>query len=332
MPAFSIDVNPQILKWAREEAGYSVDDVAGYLKTTPESIKEWEKEGTAVRYTYLSKIARYYKRQVAVFFLKDVPKRTNKPKDYRNLSKTDRTVSPEVMLAIRRTSRYLSVYRDMTDKSYISKQYEWLNIIRTKKDISSSEYLRELLGLSVDEQRLKKNQTFSSWRKKVEDNLGIFVFQFPIPNHQFDGFSYIEDGEPYGITINSKISENRKIFTIFHELGHIIEGSSGICFTTEAHSQPFSIEAKCNRLAAELLMPAELIEPVDTFEDLDDSSRKIGVSKEAYLIRLKELRRVSDNDFNKFMSIIREFNCLEVKSRKEMFRHQLNSTNLILRI
>jgi Zn-dependent peptidase ImmA (M78 family) len=319
MVAFTITVNPSMMKWAREEAGYSIDDAAMHLKTPTEIIAQWETDGLEVKYTSLNKLAKFYKRQVAVFFLQQIPKKVKKPNDYRNLSKSDKAVSAPVMLAIRRTSRYLETYREFTDQVYIESQYEWLNEFKNG-EAPSSERLRKLLDITEDEQKLKKNQKFSFWRKRVEDKLGIFVFQFPIPNREFDGFSYVEDGKPYAITINSQVAEKRKVFTIFHELGHIISGDSGICFTTETGA-PFSIEAKCNRLAAEFLMPQKLVEVVDTFEELADVAESLGVSKHAYLIRLKELRMISDLDYRKYMSLVRELNnkISAVSSPKEGF-------------
>jgi hypothetical protein len=69
-------------------------------------------------------------------------------------------------------------------------------------------------------------------------------------------------------------------------------------------------------------MPAELIEPVDTFEELNDMARRIGVSKEAYLIRLNELHRINQTDFKQYMSLIRELNRnlkAKVKTAKDGF-------------
>jgi hypothetical protein len=43
VPAF---VEPSILKWARETAGYTVDDIAKRFSKDPAEIREWETPGS----------------------------------------------------------------------------------------------------------------------------------------------------------------------------------------------------------------------------------------------------------------------------------------------
>jgi len=303
------------MQWARQEAGYSLSDVAEYLKAEEDTLKQWEIDGKEVRYTTLTKLARYYKRQTAVFFLDKTPKRTKIPKDYRNLNLNSKGLHNETMLAIRRTSRYLSVYRELSNEQVYNDQYKWLKSIRDD-NVDSITYLRNILDISIADQKKKKNQTFNSWRKKIEDKLGIFVFQFPINNYELDGFSYIDDGFPYAITVNNKITEKRKIFTLFHELGHIIDGHAGLCLATEVNSTSFNIEAKCNTFAAQFLMPeTEMVTPSD-YDDLHQLAERMGVSKEAYAIRCKSLRIITDTDFNHYMAIIRQMNG-KLKTKKK---------------
>ena len=79
MKAFTVDVNPKLLVWARDELGIKPAEVAEYLKTDEETIN-----GRAIKYTDLKRLASYYKRQVPVFFLPQAPKSITKPKDFRN--------------------------------------------------------------------------------------------------------------------------------------------------------------------------------------------------------------------------------------------------------
>lgn len=315
MKAFSVDINPKVLEWAREEAGYNLSDVAHYLKAEEDLIKQWENDGKEVKYSSLTKLARYYKRQTAVFFLQKTPKRTKIPKDYRNLSLNTSGLHHETMLAIRRTSRYLKVYRELSNEDAYKEQYTWLNKVRDDK-VHSNVFMRTLLDVTIDDQKKRKNQGFNFWRKRIEDKLGIFVFQFPINNHELDGFSYIDDGYPYAITINNKITEKRKVFTLFHELGHIIDGHAGLCLATEVNGTAFNIEAKCNTFAAQFLMPESAMLPPADFDELGKLADALGVSREAYAIRCKSLGIVSDKDFNHYMTILRQMNGKLKKKKK----------------
>ena len=307
MTAIKVKANPQNLKWAREESGFSIHDIADHLKISEETLKEWEQSGEDIHFAKLEKLAKKYKRQVAVFFLEKTPKKTKKPNDFRNLNTDVGGLHEETLLAIRRTSRYLEVYRDTQEREVIEEQYKWLSELQQNKQ-SQPKYLREILEITNDSQKLRKNQSFAFWRKRIEEKLSIFIFQFAIGENELDGFSYIDDGKPYGITINKEISENRKVFTLFHEIAHIIDGQAGLCLTTELGSTGFNIESKCNTFAAQFLMPVELMKSPNDFDELSSFADYLGVSREAYLIRAKELHKVSDETFNKLIMIVRKIN------------------------
>lgn len=320
MSALTVDVNPNILAWARKELGFELSEVADKLKKETTILEAWEADGRDVRYSDLTKIAKLYKRQIPVFFLKDTPSEVKKPKDYRNLSLKSKGLHQDTMLAIRRTSRYLELYRESTPVSQIDEQYKWLDEV--KSSIQKPELiLRDILDVPISEQKKNKNKKLSFWRNRIEDKLNIFVFQFPIENGEFDGFSYIEDGRPFAITLNSKITEKRKIFTLFHELGHILEGQAGIC-VTHGTDMSHQVEARCNKFAANFLMPASEVARPDTFDELRAHADELGVSMEAYLIRTQTLKLISDADFKTYKAMIHAINAKfknEPKTKKDGF-------------
>jgi Zn-dependent peptidase ImmA (M78 family) len=306
MSTFTVDVNPEILAWARAELGIDTGEVAHHLKTDIATVEDWESHGKQLKYTDVRKIAKYYKRQIPVFFLKDVPTKVKKPQDFRNLSQKSKELHKDTLMAIRRTSRYLALYKESVTTKQLEAQYSWLHDLRSD-DADTISRLRLILGVPVHAQRQTKGNVFKFWRERIEQKLNIFVFQFPIPNEEFDGFSYIEGGKPYAITLNSQISDTRKVFTIFHELGHIIEGESGICFTGANDLRtPFSLEAKCNHFAAEFLMPASEMIPPISFEELKSNADSLGVSAEAYLIRCNALKLLDDAMYRELMAIIQK--------------------------
>ena len=124
MGAITVNVNPKTLIWAREELGFHLDDVASKIKKDIDTIQDWEAHGKNLRYTDLVKLSKLYKRQVPVFFLNNTPAKTAKPKDFRNLSVKSRGLSPDAMLAIRRTKRYLDLCREHTPANQLTEQYK----------------------------------------------------------------------------------------------------------------------------------------------------------------------------------------------------------------
>ena len=314
MASLTVDINPATLIWAREELGFKLSEVAEYLKKEQSQVEVWESNGEAVRFSDLQKLAKLYKRQIAVFFLKDTPIKDKKPKDYRNLGLRSRGLDHDALLVIRRTKRYLQLYRDNQTQESLNVQYDWLKNFSGSSE-AHTKILRELLDVPMSEQKKYKNKKFKFWRDRIEQKLNIFTFQFPLERHVFDGFSYIEDGKPYGITINSKITENRKIFTLFHEIAHIIEGHDGICLTAVRASQ-YQLESKCNRFAAEFLMPAEEVERPSNFEGVQNRADLLGVSKEAYVIRLNDLNLIEEIEFKYYMAKIAVINRKIIEDQK----------------
>ncbi len=83
-----------------------------------------------------------------------------------------------------------------------------------------------------------------------------------------------KEGESIAIVVNSAHPENRRRFTIAHEIGHYVLGHPGEMFVDQTLRQKAVVvkrdgrssegtdkhEIEANRFAAELLMPGDLIE------------------------------------------------------------------------
>jgi len=307
-----IDINPKILTWAREEryGKTPLEDVAGILNISVSDLEGWETNGTEVPFTVLESIAKVYKRQTAVFFLPDVPPKTKKIKDFRNLA-TSKEFSPDILLAIRRTERYLQVARELSGVPYWNHQYEWVKNFsgETKNIKREAVLLKELLNSPIDGKtnKRKSDEAFRYWRTALEEKLGIFVFQFSMPEDELDGFSYAIDEFPYAIAINNKKSSVRKIFTLFHELAHIFNHTSGLCKTDVllVEKQP-NIELGYNSFAGEFLIPDQSIKATESVDDIFEFAKQFNVSGEVYLRRLLEEKKISKSKFFDLLEEVRE--------------------------
>jgi Zn-dependent peptidase ImmA (M78 family)/transcriptional regulator with XRE-family HTH domain len=308
MTDIALTLNPEVLQWARAERGYSVSDAAARLRKSAAQIEEWEKSGKPVSYSELKNIARVYKRQMSTFFLGEVPKKTKIPEDKRNLSINGSNLSAETLLAVRRTSRYLEVARELTTPAVLHERYAWLKDVSRSKSIeATADKVRELLDVTIDDQVHTSDSAAAlrMWRDRIESNLGIFTFSLLMPDGELDGFSYVEDGIPYAIALNSRNTKNRNIFTLFHELAHIIEGHSGICLVSESDGRKDGPERRCDRFAAELLMPRSALKVPTDFETLKTYARELSVSTEAYARRLEAAELIPRDQSEEYLREIR---------------------------
>jgi Zn-dependent peptidase ImmA (M78 family) len=121
------------------------------------------------------------------------------------------------------------------------------------------------------------------------------------------GFSITDSVFPV-IVVNRKDSPAGRIFSLFHELTHVLLRISGLCeidpdITLPPEEQ--TIEIFCNKVAAEILMPEQdflLItnqqlekNQTNTFSDaiIKNLSNEFGVSREAVVRRLLTLELVT---------------------------------------
>ena len=81
-----VQINPGILKRARELGGYSIDEISSKLQIDADIYSQWEVTGYDVPFGKLRILSQRYKRQIAFFFLEKIPSKLQKPEDFRNLS------------------------------------------------------------------------------------------------------------------------------------------------------------------------------------------------------------------------------------------------------
>lgn len=105
----------------------------------------------------------------------------------------------------------------------------------------------------------------------------------------------------YAIFVNGRHSEQRRRFTIAHEIAHFILHApligDGICDDALYRSNKGRyIETEANQMAADILMPFHLIrEKINSgVESVEDLAKIFNVSEKVMEIRLKSLKRVAN--------------------------------------
>ena len=125
-----------------------------------------------------------------------------------------------------------------------------------------AERVRAYLSVSVEDQRrwADDDTALKNWRDALF-SAGIYVFKDAFRVDEFSGFCLYDDIFPL-IYVNNSSSKTRQIFTLFHELAHLLFHTSGIDtihdeFIPALADDAQSIEILCNRFAAEFLLPEE---------------------------------------------------------------------------
>jgi transcriptional regulator with XRE-family HTH domain len=69
----NVEVNPSVIKWARESAGVGLTQIAKRLGTSEETITAWESGSKMPTLRALETLASFLKRPLSAFFLSTPP-------------------------------------------------------------------------------------------------------------------------------------------------------------------------------------------------------------------------------------------------------------------
>jgi Zn-dependent peptidase ImmA (M78 family) len=300
-------VKPILLVWARERAGFAIEEAARKADFAVETLRAWESGVSHPTIPQLRKLGEIYKRPLSVFFLPEPPKDFDAQREFRRLpGLTRQKESPEFRIALRAALYRREVARDLYER--LQEELPRINatIHPGEDEDAVTRKVRQLLDISWASQ-LSWNSPYvalDAWRGAIERQ-GVLVFQTGKVNiEEMRGIS-IPDGPLPVILLNNADAPLGRIFTLLHEFIHILLNNGGHKTSKlEGEKLPEDqlLERVGNRFAAATLMPGrEFLGEAANFPGAtrgDDSelkrfAHKIKVSPEAILRRLVELHRAS---------------------------------------
>jgi len=260
-------IRPEILVWARETAGLSLEEAARAVglkeargRAGRDRLAALEAGTEEPARTLLVKMAQAYRRPLLVFYLSAPPKTGDRGQDFRMLPGPER-YNPELDALIRDIRGRQGLIRSMLEDA----EKEPIDFIGSAtRDLPAADLavrIANRLGFSLSEFRAEKtlDAAFAYLRSKIEAS-GVFVlllgnlgsYHTNIPVEIFRGFAVSDAIAPL-IVINDQDARAAWAFTALHELAHLWLGDTGIS-GPEATSR---IEQYCNEVAGEVLGPAE---------------------------------------------------------------------------
>jgi Zn-dependent peptidase ImmA (M78 family)/transcriptional regulator with XRE-family HTH domain len=314
----ALGIQPDVLRWARQTIGLSIDDVAERLNRHPNEIANWETGESAPTYPQLEKLAyQVYKRPLAVFFLPTPPEEIVPASEFRTLPDTDlKELTPDTHLQIRHAHAYKLALHEVFESKNPSNSCIWehIHLSRLSPISTQAQTIRDHLGISLRDQMKWKDDDFAlkQWRQAVE-NVGIFVFKSSFKQKDISGFCLYDNVMPV-IYLNNSTTKTRQIFSLFHELAHLLFGMNGISKLNSDYINYLPqtekiVEQFCNAITAELLIPLSDFSqqtsqlngnieqlPEEIFSAL---ASRYSVSREAILRRFLDLNRVSSGFYEK---------------------------------
>lgn len=301
-------ITPNLLKWARESARMTEETAAAKIpKLTVEKLKEWE-DGTSqptIRQAQI--LAKAYKRPFALFFLPEVPRDFQPLQDFRKSGSKELTTSS--IFIIREIQQKQAWISDV----YSENNEEKLPFVGSFSLNSNPKEVADdiLATLGINPPKYKTDNPIREWINAAESN-GIFVSRtsfihskMKLDSEELQGFAIADQFAPF-VFVNSDDWNAPQLFTLVHELAHIWIAATGISNEIEpeiANLDIFNpIELFCNEVAANALIPSEIILNIDrrvfkNSHDIFKTAKNLGVSSFAFLVRALNLQLVTNSEY-----------------------------------
>lgn len=252
--------NPDILKWARERVGYSLEDAARKLSIkNSNKLAQAEQSGAKLTVKQLNKAAKRYSLPVPYFYLDNIPNIERKQtQSFRLNVDKDFAYTPD----INKTLIWAQDVREdalwLANEGHINlPEFQWK--ISPKANIAKSALnIREALNAGQT-RHANIDEVFKWWKSAVEST-GVLVFETDhYQKFRPSGAAIYFPLAPIILLNGQEKYKRKKLFTLMHEFAHLLIGDSSLDEFQIQINQSNTIEKKCNKLARQLLLPDELL-------------------------------------------------------------------------
>jgi Zn-dependent peptidase ImmA (M78 family)/transcriptional regulator with XRE-family HTH domain len=298
-------INPSMMRWARDQARYSLAEAARKLGLDEARLQELEAGAEPPTFSKLLDMADLYKRPVSLFYLRQPPKGWQPIQDFRRLPGAESGFSPQLTYIIRLAHERREVALNVRKELNEPIQPFGLHATLTTNIETLAADIRKYMGVTERTQQQWGKKAFESWRALMEAQ-DVLVFVVPrLKMKEMRGMALAKAALPV-ILLNGKDRTNGRVFTLLHEFCHLVVRQSGVSNVggdRDDAPNP-AVEQFCNAVAAAAMMPSDwmLREPlvvrkgvVKTWDDdeLEALALRFGASPEAVLRRLLSLGRTT---------------------------------------
>lgn len=308
-------INPDIISWAIKRSGLAMSDISKKLSIKQEKLAEIEQGKASIAFGKAKQFANITNIPFGFLFLNEIPKEDKLAlPDLRTIDSKDLSEPSQALKEIIRLNQ---------------ERVEWYRAYLSELGVEENSYVGSLSKANINEmtaflnEKLNINKTKDAkdyYRQLVKsiEALGIMVIQDsnlghhtkPLNIEEFRGFAIADDIAPL-IFINTADSLNAQLFTLIHELAHILKGESGVSDNSVSSVDP--TEQFCNAVAGEFLVSKE--EFVKQWDSLDKTSLDVAfdtlaksfhVSRHVVARRALTLNYIDKQQYENYINKIRE--------------------------
>ena len=233
----------------------------------------------------LVKMAQHYRRPLLAFYMPKPPPPGDRGVDFRRLSVPRRAETDALVDAlVRNVKSRQGMVRAVLETEDEAVPLPFVgSLLQSSSSSDAREGLRSVLSrnLTAKDYYAQRNpeDAFALLRSTVEA-AGVFVilkgdlgnYQSAIDVDAFRGFAIADDIAPF-VVVNDNDAIPAWSFTLLHELVHLLLGQTGISGSAHPGTEG---ERFCNNIAAEWLLPGEMLHKVEIDRDVTVQQQRIG--------------------------------------------------------
>jgi Zn-dependent peptidase ImmA (M78 family)/transcriptional regulator with XRE-family HTH domain len=294
-----VTLNPEVLRWARERAGRTVEDLAAAFP----KLDRWERGEEQPTLKQVERFAKAMHVPVGYLFLPEPPIENVPIPDFRTAgNKHSAHPTPDLLDTIYICQQRQEWYRDFA-RSVGESPLAFVGSAHVRSAVvPTAATIRHALGFDLEERRRMPTWT-DALRRFIEqaDVLGVLVMcsgvvlnnnRRHLDPEEFRGFAMADDLAPL-VFINGADTKAAQMFTLAHELAHIWLGQSAVSDAQALLLPELEVERWCNQVAAELLVP--LTDLRDEYDKAAELGNEVGrLARRFKVSTLVILRRIHD--------------------------------------
>ena len=297
-----------MLRWARERARLDVDSLASRFP----KLGEWEREVRQPTLKQLERYAHATMTPVGFLFLQQPPEERLPIPDFRTFA--DQAMvrpSPNLLDTIYLCQQRQFWYREHAMAHMLPVVNFVASVTLQASVAEAAAAIRDRLGFNIDTRR-----DYPTWEEALRqfiaqaDAAGVMVMCSGVVlnnNHrkldpeEFRGFALADPLAPL-VFINGADSKAAQMFTLAHELAHLWLGQTALSNADAAVEDGEAVERWCNKVAAELLVPADVMRAeIHRGEGIGEAkqrlARRFKVSTLVVLRRMFDVGALNRQDF-----------------------------------
>ncbi|WP_294564855.1 ImmA/IrrE family metallo-endopeptidase [uncultured Succinatimonas sp.] len=324
-----LPIKLNVLEWAYKRAGLSLSEL--FIKH-PGYKNKVSGLNIALTMSQVKEIATHVHIPLGFLFLSEPFEESLSIKDFRTLNNK---VSKKISLNLRDVINQCQLQQDWYIEYAEENELEKCSLVNKSNLDEDPKVVAEKLKiyLNYKDKNLSKADDYRRYLRAVIEQAGVLVFisstvgnnnTRPLDINEFRGFALSDPYAPL-IFINSSDSVSAQIFTMIHELAHIMLGESGI--SNEAMEDIFvssQIEKWCNAVAANFLVPEDKLKllyeqnyKLSLYDLIVSLVFKFHVSSLVILRRLYELNLIEKDEFSNLFNRLKKDALKELQLRKE---------------